>query len=229
MRQSAEETLLAYQLAMGQELGTAYNRLLAHVIGLKEKWGDFLALYGTNSERVELLNLASPGFFGRIQDVLWLDAIQHVCRLTDPPKTGNKKNLTFRQLQQLMQSTIAASIDGQLADVEAKTKFCRDWRNRVVSHLDYEHAMDPHGKPLDSANRRSMKEAIKAMDEFLCAIHRCYTGNDLRFLDDDDGHCAVQLLHVLDDGLRADKERHERRLSGTYRPDDIGPPKRPWM
>ena len=47
------------------------------------KWNEYVVLFGTGPERVDLLNRAAPGFFHLVQDSWWDDLLLHISRMTD--------------------------------------------------------------------------------------------------------------------------------------------------
>ena len=83
---------------MGEDLGSLYDALWQEVAGLYGKWSEYVALFGTRESRVDLLNQAAPSFFRIVQDSLWEDVLLHIARLTDPPKSAGKSNLTVQRL-----------------------------------------------------------------------------------------------------------------------------------
>ena len=70
------------------------NELL--VLRLHWKW--YKQLYGTNPERVELLNEVAPDFFAGIQQVLFDDIQMKICRLLDSPGRGTRANITLESV-----------------------------------------------------------------------------------------------------------------------------------
>src|SRR3989304_10132230 len=84
--------------SMGPRLGPVCNELLNEVAWLHAKWHEYKELYGEKPTRVELLNRAAGFFFRIVQDTLWEDTLLHVARLTDPPGSGRRQNLTVFRL-----------------------------------------------------------------------------------------------------------------------------------
>ena len=60
---TSDEVLRDYQKKMGVELGDEFNRLYNECAWLHLKWRDYRALFGTSSDRIDLLNAAAGGFF----------------------------------------------------------------------------------------------------------------------------------------------------------------------
>jgi hypothetical protein len=53
---SAEEMKQHYAAKMGEELGTQFAALWQEVALLHRKWSEYVALFATNSTRVDVLN-----------------------------------------------------------------------------------------------------------------------------------------------------------------------------
>jgi len=49
-----------------------------------------------------------------------------------------------------------------------------------------------------------------------------FSGSETRYGLLTPHHGAVALLHVIDDGLKREEERKERRRKGDWSPDDFG-------
>jgi hypothetical protein len=52
----------------------------------------YLELFGTKPERLDLLNRSAPGFFRIVQDTFLDDAFLHLSRSTEKPNFGKRKN-----------------------------------------------------------------------------------------------------------------------------------------
>lgn len=97
---TAAETQSDNIAAMGEEVGKIYSALWQEVALIHNRWGQYVALYGTSPSRIALLNKAAPSFFRTVQDSLWESMLLHLARLSDPPKSVGKENLSVRRLTQ---------------------------------------------------------------------------------------------------------------------------------
>jgi hypothetical protein len=88
--------------AMGEAAGKQYSLLNNEVAVLHLYWKEYIELFGTNQKRVDRLNQTAPGFFRMLQTELFQTNILHLARLTDPPKTGKKENLSLHKLPELV-------------------------------------------------------------------------------------------------------------------------------
>src|SRR5437870_12307148 len=116
---------------MGDALGKQYTALFHEVAALHLYWKEFLELFGTNDKRIDRLNRAAPGFFRMLQEQQFETNMLHMARLTDPPKSVGKANLTIRNLPDIVSDEgLKQQLIALVDEVKTKTAFCRDWRNR---------------------------------------------------------------------------------------------------
>lgn len=221
---TAEESKLAHISSMGQELGTLYSAIWQQVAWLHAKWEQYVELYGTKASRLTLLNQAAPLFFRVVQDTLWDDVLLHIARLTDSPESMKKANLSIRRFAQAIDDVPTKLVVETLVE-EALTasEFCRDWRNRHIAHRDLRLATDSAAIPLKAASRAKVKEAINALDAVLNAISNHYLDSTTFFAVGSAHGGALSLLHYLDDGIKADHARRQRRRNGTSTSEDFRP------
>lgn len=218
---TAEEVKQHHIDVMGEDLGSLYHALWNELAWLYSKWGEYVELFGTEPSRIGLINSAAGRFFRMVQDSFWEDFLLHIARLTDPPRTAEKENLTIRKLPDLitdedLKDRLSSLID---AAVE-KADFCRDWRNRHIAHKDLQLAMRTGAEPLMPASRAKVKEVMGSISDILNALSTHYMDSTTMFESIGDSGGALSLLYVLGDGLRAEKERQERLKAGDYREAD---------
>lgn len=219
-----EEVRQQHLDSMGKELGSLYHALWNEPAWLYAKWDEYVEMYGTKPSRVELINQAAGHFFRVVQDSLWEDALLHIARLTDPPKSMGKNNLTIQWVPQLIDDL---GVKKQIADLIetaiTKTDFCRDWRNRHIAHKDLGLALKTGAEPLKPASRAKVKKALDSISDVLNAVSGHYMDSTTSFEGVGTGNGAISLLYVIDDGLRAAKDRQERIKAGDYRVEDVRP------
>ena len=63
---------------MGPELARPFCRLSNECQWLHWKWGEYITLFGSKSERIDLLNAAAASFFWIVQDSLWENILLHI-------------------------------------------------------------------------------------------------------------------------------------------------------
>ncbi len=223
---TAEQVEQQYIAAMGPDMGRLFYRFWNECAELHWKWGEYVRLFGTKPERVDLLNAAASSFFVLVQDSLWKDILLHIARLTDQTKSGKAKdNLTLRRLQDMVDATIRARVEELLQTLLDKCKFARDWRNRRIAHRDLHLALKATAVPLAPASRRAVREAIDSIAALLNEVEWHYRRCTVTYewFNSPPGD-AEALLFVLRDGLQAEARRQERLKSGNPEPEDLNRP-----
>ena len=207
---------------MGNEIGTIYSALWQEVAWINKKWAQYVELFGTSPERIELLNRAAPSMIRTVQDTLWEDVLLHLARLTDPPRSMGKANLSVRQLAALLVSSpIKANAESLAVAALDACEFSRDWRNRRLAHRDLDLALDRAVQPLAPASRATVKASLAALEELLNAVSLHYLDSTTLFDLGPGGEDAVSLLYLLRDGLQFRDDRLARIKRGEQRPGDL--------
>jgi hypothetical protein len=221
MHRTPAEVEREYIAAMGDELGTLFYRCWNEGAWLHLKWGEYLILFGTKSERVQLLNRTAPSFFRVVQDSLWEDLLLHLCRLTDPPHSVGKENLTVQRLPALVADVIRPTVQETLKRLIDQSEFARDWRRRHIAHRDLALALAKTASPLAAATREGFKNALGSLVSLLNAVEGHYKNATTAYNMVSPSGNAEALLCVLRDGLDAEEERRRRFRSGKLLPEDI--------
>jgi len=218
---TSDEVVRKYVEQMGEELGTLFAELWGEVATLHVKWAQFVELFGTSPSRIEVLNEAAPFFFRVLQDTLFEDTLLHIARLTDPVKSAGKRNLTIRRLPGLMEdSSSRDEVEELVEGAVGAAAFCRDWRNRLLAHRDFDLIFDKHAKTLEVASRAQVKEALSHLATALNGVEKCTNGSPTIFEGPVLGG-ADQLLYYLKIGIEAELERIGRMGAGEIRPEDL--------
>jgi hypothetical protein len=221
---TADEVREEHLASMGQHLGPVYHALWNEVTWLHAKWHEYEELYGAKPARLDLLNRAAGLFFRIVQDALWEDTLLHLARLTDPPWSSGKENLTILRLSALVDDgALREQLDALLTEAQLKTEFARDWRNRRIAHRDLAKALGEGAKPLASASRNHVDDALRALAAVLNRVNSFYLKSELVFDVITPMTGSVALLYVLRDGLAAEERRLARFRAGRPDPDDLGP------
>ena len=161
-----------YQAKLGREFGTAFHGLYNDWAWALMRVNEFRELF-SGAEDVELLNaITGGGFTWDIQYILWDDLLLRVCRLTDPPKSAGKQNLSITLLPDFCEDKEPALRDEVQRRVDTaveKAEFARDWRNRRISHTDWARAM-AQSDPLATATLQQVTIALDAVHAVLNTI-----------------------------------------------------------
>jgi len=222
---TAEESRADYIENMGEELGSVYYCLWQELAWLFSKWNEYKTLFGTKPSRIELLNNAAPHFFRVVQDSLWEDTILHIARLTDPPKSMGKDNLSVQQLPGLVSDSNLSTELGRLVDIaKQESEFCRDWRNRRLAHRDLGLAIGDTAVMLKPGSQEKVGKALAALSDILDSVSTHYLDSSTVFDMGANIGGGESLLHAIYDGLRAEESRRERLREGKMLPEDSNHP-----
>lgn len=220
--QTAHQAKKANIDAMGKELGELYSALWQEVVWIHSKWSRYVALYGTNPKRIELLNQAAPSFFGLLQGILFEDALLHIARLIDSPKSAGKSNLSVQRIGPLISDpALHHKIKCLVSDCVTKSEFARNWRNLHLAHRDLERATTDLAFPLMSVTRAQVVEVLGSLANILNTLSLHYFGSTTSFDVGDTVSNTESLIYLLDDGLRAQEDRRQRMEDGVYDSRDL--------
>jgi hypothetical protein len=221
VERTAAEAKAANISVMGDALGTVYSELWQEVAWIHHNWAHYQELFGEKSSRIDLLNEVAPAFFRTVQDTLFEAVLLHLTRLTDPPQSVGKSNLSLRQLVALTAGSPANSrVSELIARAIDATDFARDWRNRRLAHRDLDLALGQPVTPLAPASRLAVKQALGVMVDVLNVVSARYL-DSTSFFDLPGDSDSVALLYTLRDGLEAEKQRLARLSSGNFREEDV--------
>ena len=134
-----------------------------------DRLNEFEQLFG-DAEHVELLNLVGGAFFADVQRILWDDQLLRLTRLTDPPRTAGKDNLTVKRLPDLCEhDELRKKVEEQVAVAVQAAEFARSHRNQRISHRDLAYAIG--GSELPSTTLGQVRGALDAVHAVLQTVH----------------------------------------------------------
>ena len=162
---------------LGADLGTAFSALHQRLVELHIVWQQYEQLFGSDESTVELLNRTSGLFFKVVQDELWDSVLLGISRMTDPPATGKKKNLTINSLPPLIEDLdLKSLLEGLCRLAAEEASFAREHRNKRIAHQDHNYATKQEANALNGISRLRVNAMLKAISDVLNLIH-------LRFWD----------------------------------------------
>jgi len=206
---TAADLLAAKRQKMPGDLANLHFQLGQDLTWLHLNWKEFKRLFATSEKRVALLNATAPRFFARYEQTLWHDTLLHLCRLTDPPQSVGKDNLTIRGLTPLVtDSALAARVTLEVEEAVRNTEFARDWRNRRLAHRDLAQVLAPQLHPLAPASRAHVEAVLASLCKVMNSVELHYENSTTSYehvIVADSG--AEALLYYLSSGLEADETR----------------------
>jgi hypothetical protein len=163
---------------MGSDLGRRYHALWNELVWLNMKWREFETLFAHSGQRLELLNEVAPHYFWQQQITLWEDMLLGLARITDPPLSVKKTNLSIQALDKVVPDPVLAQEVRDLAAAAVSScGFARDWRNRRLAHNDLDLMLNQAAVPLAAGNRKDVQDALEAIGRVLSRIHSFYEPN----------------------------------------------------
>jgi AbiU2 len=208
------DRLQEVETAMGKDLGATYYHIMNHIVILRISWQDYLDLFGTNPERIGILNEAAGPFMGRLQHRLYEAAVLGICRLTDKDESrGGYERLSILKLKSQVPKEKVELLRRANAAVMKALKLaepCRDLRDALYAHADYKVAIGQFQRP-SAPDRKHIGEALDALSDVVKLLWHEYFSAELYLSQDsiDGQRSALDLLLTVDDGLKFDKFRHQ--------------------
>ncbi|SDQ20312.1 hypothetical protein SAMN05428982_0071 [Pseudoxanthomonas sp. CF385] len=162
--QSMEEVHANYVALKGDELGLAFSTLHGKLIELHMLWQQYRQLFGLDDETVALLNRTAGLFFKIVQDEIWDSVLLGISRMTDPPETRGKKNLTIHSLPPLVDDpALRKELQDLCSAALAQAAFAREHRNKRIAHQDHGYATDRAANSLSGISRERVETMLSAL------------------------------------------------------------------
>lgn len=222
MERNADEIKQHNIAVMGSELGAIYSELWQEVGRLYSDWHEFVSLFGTNPERIDLLNHAAAHFFRTVQDCLWERILLKIARITDPAQTGKKRNLSIHSLPgAVSEPAMKAAVQLSIKEACLKCEFARDWRNRHIAHADFSLALEESAEPLAVASREKVRVALQSIEDVLNSISIPLLDAATTFGSMALINSGENLMYLLDFAIRKKEEMRKRMEAGTYTESDL--------
>ena len=223
---TTEESRLECIKNMGENLGELYHYLWQELASLYSKWQEFIELFATKPNRIDLMNESSPYFFRIIEDVLWENIVLSIARLTDSTKSRGKDNLTICKIPDfIIDADFRKDIEAAINIAKKDSNFCRDWRNRRFAHMDYLSLLNKETNQLEIATRERTENALSSVANVLNKVSDKFNNSTTIFnLSGGTLGNANSLLYYIYYGLKAERDRGERIKNCEEFPDDFDHP-----
>ena len=183
------------------QIHTLWTSLDREITWLHGRWIIYRQLFGTNRERVDLLNESAGTFFNALHNVLLHDVQLSLSKLGDPAGSGSRKNMTLKALhQQLQASGEALAADKMKASMQKFAVACvkiRHRRDKWIAHFDRSTMLNDDVIPRMGPSREEIESALEARREAINCISFHYTGTTMRyehFSMQADGEALIQSL-----------------------------------
>lgn len=158
----SEEIPDKYIEAFGEELAKEFYLLKTDLFVLRLDWRTYQGLFGTNRERVDLLNSVSGSVSSTIERVLFESVLLRLRRFIDK---GSKKRrrlpLSLELLRKIATDQNAIDLHRLLVDCKKKCAFAKNWSDKRIAHSDYQYRIG--NEKLLPASRQKVNEAIDSI------------------------------------------------------------------
>jgi hypothetical protein len=160
-----------------------------------------------------VLNTVASNFFYLLEQLLFQDAMLHLCRLTDPAQTRVKgspaETLTVHRLADVISDpTLKAAVASAADQARGKCEFARQWRDKWLAHTDLAVNQRGWASALPSVTAKHIEDAIDSLSTTLNLIEGYYSHPPVVRIKDP--FEAKSLLHYLEEGLRATEDKNRR-------------------
>lgn len=186
-------------------LEVLFKALECELEWLQAKWSEYQEVFGAGPGRREVLNAVASNFFYLLEQLLFQDAMLHLCRLTDrarsPVKGGPAENLTVQRLAEAISDpTLRAAVASAAEQARDRCEFALQWRDKWLAHTDL--VINQHGwaSALPSVTTKHIEDAIDSLSTTLNLINGYYNRPPVVRIKDPWG--AKSLMHYLEKGLR---------------------------
>lgn len=193
-----DEVRESYVSAMGKDFGHAFYRLNCKLTELHLVWVQYRRLFGTDEETVNLLNRCGGLFFRVVQDELLDSVLLGISRMTDPPATGKRKNLTIQSLPELVPNTTVKLEAERLVDIAVLgASFAREHRNKRIAHQDHGYTMEQTVVQLPGVSREKIEEMLSHLRNAMNFLDAHYRETTVFYQDSFGGGGAEVLVSKL--------------------------------
>lgn len=163
-------------------------------------FNEFLTLYDCSEKRRELLEKTAKEFFDDLFRMYIERIIQNISNLTDPPQTGKYQNFSIRSIHNFFNNCCGNYRNDKVPEVlvqeiEDKAKKVLSWRNKLVSHYDWNVAIGDKNVN-DKFVRSDVETLYDKLQEYINTLFSL-AFNDVFHIDAVSYYGAIELVRAL--------------------------------
>jgi len=171
----------------------------------------------TDPKRVEILKVTAASLFQSIEESMLFDILLSIARLTDPPRSVGRENLSFKNLlQEMPNGPLRMEINVLLSNIKQKTKDLETWRNKKLAHNDLQKALG--GFFLPPIQKKDLADILEMIPKAMNLIYRHFSDTEVRYdmcITSQDGD---SLLFYLEYGLDAwEEDKRNQNLDRLHK------------
>ncbi|MBX7135165.1 MAG: hypothetical protein K1X67_21060 [Fimbriimonadaceae bacterium] len=161
-----------------------YEELESQLSWLHEEWKMYRQLFGTNAERIELMNEMCPTFTYNLQFMTHDWITLSICRLAvDNSRVARKDTLVVallhEQLDRVRYPALGAALDAAFVDVKRTCGILQKHRHTRIAHLN--RAAHLTSKTHQLPSRQQIEDALEAVRRYMNIFREEFMGSPLYF------------------------------------------------
>ena len=163
-------------------------------------------LYESGEDTSRLMSAAAPLFFHDLNHILIEYCLRQVSRLTDPPRSMGRDNLTVEHVNSLLsaEGKLTPAIAAASEDLANYRALIRDARNRIISHADRQTAFD--NIPLGEHTQADVAKFFQSLYSYVDEVGRAIDVGPLDFRSTSGPGDVLDLLRYLKRGVSLTEE-----------------------
>lgn len=167
-----------YDPRLPDNIREVFMWLCQDIASLRNKWSFYLELFGSKGN-TELLSELARASFQIIEESLRDDMTMAICRLSDPPQSMGKNNLSLPTLvHRFGELDTAAEL---LKDFLGACEPVRQYRNKRIGHNDLNTTIRPQDNPLPGIGRKHIDRIVQLAEQILNGIYQRFVDGELFF------------------------------------------------
>lgn len=198
---------------LGAELAAMYCYVKHDVFVLRDQWRTYKLFFGTNRERVDLLNGISENVTRTIEQTLFEAVLMGLRRITDRAVgKRNEKGVTIKAFTLHFEGADLKHLKRLINESERAADFARHWADKKISHSDYEFRNG--NLRLKQASRAKVDNAIEKIASVVKWIAKTKLDTSLVTYPISNANDEIWFLKHLFEGVKVFEEK--KKLSRTY-------------
>jgi hypothetical protein len=198
-------------------LDKQFHLLWDQVAKVHAMWRLYLDLFGT-AESMRVVQDTAPGAFQLFDIALRHYMVMGFGRLTDPPQTGNKANLTMERLLNALRGhwpdERQQEAEALLQEIRKAGSTLKELRNREVGHSDFQTALATHREPIPPVRAHEIDRVFDLIADLLNMVSGHFLRSSSPFQHPLIEGTGADLIHLLARVLRQAEAERRRLLGG---------------
>jgi len=196
------------------EVQDLYKSLQQELIWTHAKWKTYRQLFAVDQKRIEILNASAPFFFRVVQQTLFEDTLLSISRLTDPPRTMGKENLSLPLLVERLKihapEDLIDQLEHDIDEIDMRCTAFRDWRNRRLAHSDLDTSLKVTNDPLPGVSHEDIESALGAIRELMNHVSFHYEDSETLYAEFKSWSGSDRLINLVQQAIALEQaERDE--------------------